>query len=129
MEDRQTLMVERHPLQGEPTFSQNTETCDTCGATLYVGAYPFCGGDPSKHGAYVQTHGDSGRYPYTTKNITGQEITITDAGHERALLKEHGLAQRDDVAFLEKEYVGYNHRTGKQEYKEGRGVGMPGCWV
>jgi hypothetical protein len=61
--------------------------------------------------------------------FTGQEVEVTSRAHERALMQQHGCVKRDDSAWINKEYVGYNHRTGKQEYKEGNGVGMPNCWV
>lgn len=74
-------------------------------------------------------HTPASGYPYVTKNITGQPITVTDASHEAQLCKEHGVAKRDDAAWIDKEYLGYNWKTDKQEYKEGNGVGNPGCWV
>lgn len=68
------------------------------------------------------------RYPYKTKNITGYEIEVTDESHEKALCKEHGVVQRDDPGFIEEDYLGYNPYTGRQEYKQSSGQGMPGCW-
>jgi hypothetical protein len=69
------------------------------------------------------------RYPYVTKNITGEPVEVTDAAHEAALCKQYGVVQRDDAAWIEEEYLGYNPRTGKQEYGGCSGVGLPGCWV
>ena len=68
-------------------------------------------------------------YPYDTKNISGKMITVTDPGHEAALCKIHGVAKRDDSAWVDKEYKGYNWKTDKQEYSEGSGMGMPGVWI
>lgn len=101
--------------------------CETCGTELAVGQWPFCRGSASEHGK--PNLWASKIYPYTTKNITGSEVEVTSGAHERALLKSAGLTQRDDPGFVEKEYLGYNWKTGKQEYREGSGQGLPGCWV
>lgn len=123
MEDRTTLMVVPHPIQGDYTVCENTEVCEKCGATINVGAWPFC---PHPGGVSLVTEKT---YPFKTKNFNGQEIEVTSRAHEAALMKEHGMVKRDDVAWIGKEYLGYNHKTGKQEYKEANGVGMPGCWI
>lgn len=70
-------------------------------------------------------------FPYTTTNIhpEGKAIEVKSEAHLQQLCKEYGVVHRPDVAWLEKERIGYNFRTGKQEYKEGNGVGLPGCWV
>jgi len=72
-------------------------------------------------------------YPYTTTHITGKPLTITDAAHERRVCAEHGVTQRPDAAFLTKEHAGveYDIKTGvsKVKYREGSGLGMPGCWI
>lgn len=70
-------------------------------------------------------------YPYTTKNILpdGAEITVESPAHEQELCKKYNVTKRDDAAWIEKEWLGYNFRTKKQEFKEGNGVGLPGCWV
>lgn len=102
--------------------------CEKCGREIEIGLYPFCKGNPLDHGAYRQTHGDSAQYPFVTKNFNGKPIEVRDPSHHRALMKEHGVVQRDDVGWVEKEYLGYNPKTKKQEYKEGSGMGLPGCW-
>lgn len=122
MEDRTTVMVQKHPMQTE-AVSERTEVCEKCGETLTVGAWPFC-----PHPGNVSLV-SSKIYPYTTRHISGQPMEITSAAHERAVFAAHGIRQRDDAAFLNKEYLGYNWKTKQQEYKEGNGVGMPGCWV
>lgn len=76
-------------------------------------------------------------YPYETAHITGKRITVTDAGHERALLAAHGKVKRDDASYVDENYLGYswgkyNHETGKREgqgqrYSSG-GRGNPGSW-
>jgi len=105
-------------------MDRNIDTCEKCGATLKVGAWPFC-----PHAAKEVGFLASKSYPFTTRNFNGKPIEVRDASHERQLCAEYGVVKRDDVAWVEKEYLGYNHKTKQQEYKEGRGVGMPGCWV
>lgn len=109
--------------------NEMTVVCDRCGLEYGIGAYPFCRGSAADHGSFRQTHGDQKSYPFVTKNFNGKPIEVTSAAHERSLMKQYGVVKRDDVGFIEKEYLGYNYKTGKQEYKEGRGVGLPGCWI
>ena len=99
------------------------EKCEACGMELEVGMWPFC---PHPGGVSLVTEKT---YPFTTKNFNGQPIEVTSRAHEKALMQQYGVVKRDDVGWVEKEYLGFNPRTGKQDYKEGRGVGMPGCWV
>jgi hypothetical protein len=99
-----------------------TEVCELCGKTLTIGSWPFC---PHPGGVSLVTEKS---YPFTTKHFNGQEIEVTSRAHEATLMQEHNMVKRDDVAWNEKEYLGYNRLTGKQEYKEGSGMGMPGCW-
>lgn len=113
----------RHPLQGEDTVCANLTKCDECGKEYGVGAWPYC---PHPGGMSLVTEKT---YPFVTKNFNGKEIEVTSRAHEKALMQEYGVVKRDDVAWNDKEYLGYNPRTGKQEYKEANGVGMPGCWV
>ena len=123
MSENIVVAVAKHPLQSDAQ-SEFTTDCDKCGATLRVGSWPFCPHEAREVGFLA-----SKIYPFTTTNFTGKPIEVRDASHERQLMAEHGVVKRDDVAWIDKEYLGYNHKTGKQEYKEGRGVGMPGCWV
>ena len=125
----ETILVAttKHPFSSSDTVSEETTLCEKCGVTLHVGMWPFCSGKPEAHGKpslYVEK-----TYPFITKNITGQPIEITSRAHEKALMQQHGIVKRDDVAWNEKTYEGYNAKTGKQEYKEANGVGMPGCWI
>jgi len=103
--------------------------CDNCETELQVGQWPFCGGDPSKHLAYRQSHGETVSYPFTTTAFNGQPITVTDAGHDRALQQQYNVRKRDDVAWIEKQYEGLDFKTGEQKYTEGSGRGLPGQWV
>lgn len=98
-------------------------TCELCGKTLEVGSWPFC-----PHPGEVRLVTEKS-YPFTTKNFNGQPIEVTSRAHERALCQQYGVTKRDDVAWVNKEYSGYNPRTKRQEYREGNGVGLPGCWV
>lgn len=102
----------------------NTTQCDKCGKELQVGDWAFCPHPRDYH----QYRGDIVSYPFTTKMFTGRPIVVTDAAHDRALQKAHGCVKRDDVAWVEKEYSGYNPRTKRQEYKETSGAGLPGVW-
>lgn len=99
------------------------DTCEKCGAELEVGSWPFC---PHPGGVSLVTEKS---YPFTTKMFTGQPVEVTSRAHERALMREHNVVKRDDAAWIDKEFVGWNRRTGKYEYKESSGVGNPGCWV
>jgi hypothetical protein len=74
-------------------------------------------------------HRSGGGYPYKTKNITGKLIEVQSPSHEKQLCREHGVTKRDDAAWLWQEFEGVDMRTGKQKYREGNGVGMPGCWI
>jgi len=80
------------------------------------------------HDVGYRQHAGQGSYPYTTSNITGKPIEVTSPGHEKELCKIHKVRKRDDAAWLEKEYKGFNPMTGKQEYSEGSGRGLPGSW-
>lgn len=120
-ETRTVLQVVEHPLNPRGR-SQNVEQCEKCGAELEVGEWPFC---PHGQGSAVA----SKQYPFVTSNFNGQPIEVTSAAHEKALCAEYGVCKRDDVAYLEKSYEGYDWRAKKQVYKEGNGVGLPGCWI
>jgi hypothetical protein len=122
MAETTTLRIDKHPLQGGGSGCQNTETCEKCGKVYTVGAWPYC---PHQGGVGLVTEKT---YPFVTKHFNGQEIEVTSRAHEKALMQQYGVVKRDDVAYLEKEYLGYNPRTDKQEYKEANGMGMPGCW-
>lgn len=74
-------------------------------------------------------HTPASGYPYITKNISGEPIEVTSLGHERELCKQYGVEKRDDAAWLTKEHMGVDWRTGKPIYHESSGVGDPGCWV
>lgn len=106
-----------HQFEGyAPKFETPNPPCETCGA------------ETERIWKITKRTGYH-RYPYTTTNINGKPMEITDAAHEARVLKEHNLVQRDDVAYLEEEYVGYDPYTDKQVYRHGSGRGLPGQWV
>ena len=122
MEQRDTIRVDKHPLQTD-AVSEQVDTCEKCGVELSVGSWPFC---PHPGGVSLVTEKT---YPFTTKNFNGKPIEVTSKAHEKALMQEYGVTKRDDAAWIDKQFTGYNFRTGKPEYSESSGVGMPNCWV
>jgi len=74
-------------------------------------------------------HRPSSGFPYITSNISGKPIEVRSLEHEQALCKEYGVTKRDDQAWLEKEQVGHDWKTGKPIYWEPSGRGMPGSWI
>lgn len=97
--------------------------CDDCGNELQIGEWPFC-----PHGFTGRSARVASAFPYTTSNITGKPIEVSSESHLKALCAEHGVTHRPDVAWLEKRHLG-SDRQGRPVYKEGNGVGLPGCWV
>jgi hypothetical protein len=71
----------------------------------------------------------SNGYPYVTSNITGSPIEVRSPGHEAELCKVHRVVKRDDMAWIEKRYEGFDLKTKKQQYTEGSGRGLKGQWV
>lgn len=90
-----------------------------------------CGKSPERVWALGNTHRGASTFPYITTNILpdGKPIEVTSASHLDSLCKQYNLTHRPDNAWLEKEYMGVDFRTGKQMYKEGSGRGMPGSWI
>lgn len=70
-------------------------------------------------------------YPYKTRNIDpgGRELTVESPSHEAQLCKQYGVVKRDDAGWIETRYEGWDMKRKQQRYKEGSGVGLPGCWV
>lgn len=68
-------------------------------------------------------------FPYVTTHLTGKPLEIKDAGHLRQLEKQHGVRLRDDSAFTEQRWEGYDFRNKRHRYTEGSGRGLPGSWV
>lgn len=86
-------------------------------------------GSPTEKIWRVTRHMAASAFPFVTTNITGQPIEVTSPRHLDELCKMHGVTNRPDAAWVEKEYLGVDWRTGKQVYKESSGLGMPGCWI
>lgn len=71
----------------------------------------------------ARTHRPGSAFPYTTTHITGKPVEVQSLAHLRQLEKRHGVVQRDDNAWLTRQYKGINYKTGAQIYKEGSGYG------
>lgn len=71
----------------------------------------------------------TGAFPFVTKNFNGQPITVESESHLQRLCKEFNVVHRPDVAFIEKDYLGWNPFKKRQEYREGSGRGLPGQWI
>lgn len=99
------------------------DICEKCGAELSIGSWPFC---PHPKDTNLWTEKT---YPFTTKAFNGKPVEVTSRAHEKALMQQYGVRKRDDAAWVEQQYEGYNYRTKRHEYKEANGVGLPGCWV
>lgn len=69
-----------------------------------------------------------GVFPYTTSHLTGKPVEITSPRHLRELEKKHHVKLRDDVAYVNQEYKGYDPFTKKQIYNES-GRGVKGQWI
>lgn len=80
---------------------------------------------PAEHSRSVASSG----FPYVTSNITGSPVEVTSLGHEKELCRIHGVAKRDDQAWLSKEHAGLDWRTGKPIYREESGMGFKGTWI
>ncbi len=65
----------------------------------------------------------------TTTHLTGKPETFASQALLDARCKELGVTPRPDTAWLTQEYQGVDFMTGKQRYKEGSGLGVPGCWI
>ena len=101
----------------------------------FVPKCPTCGGEGTK--IWLPTGratGEAGNeYPKTTKDITGEEITLTDAAHERAVIADHfertgeKIVKRDDQAWIDKQHEGMD-RAGDPVYSEGSGAGTNRSW-
>lgn len=87
-----------------------------------------CGAEGSTRIWAITRRNGFSRYPYTTTHITGKPLTITDAGHESAVLREHKLVQRDDASYLTQSYHGWDFAKQEQRYREENGAGLPGAW-
>jgi len=108
--------------KGEKTFEPKMEPrpplC-SCGAEMERD-YP----------AEARGHRPASGYPYITKNISpdGKPIEVRSPAHEAELCKIHGVVKRDDQAWIEKQHVGHDWKTGQPVYWEPSGRGMPGSW-
>lgn len=56
-------------------------------------------------------------------------MTITDAGMEARVLKEHNLVQRDDAAYETQSYHGWDFAKREQRYREDVSAGGARSWT
>jgi len=87
-----------------------------------------CGDATERVWALGTRHVGVSAFPFTTKHIDGVERTFSSQTELNQFCKSRGVTQRDDVAWIEKEYLGYDIKTKKQRYREGSGRGLPGSW-
>lgn len=97
-----------------------------------------CGMEMERVWGLGSAHRGTQIFPYVTKNLNGKPIEIKSPGHLRELCKIHGKVLRDDVAYINERYEGYDfghydpdlkRRVGDgQRYSEGSGRGMRGQW-
>jgi hypothetical protein len=80
------------------------DVCEKCGATLVVGAWPFCGGDPAKH-VVVDGFFHEGFEPYVDTQLLDRKdprcdsvdqrgvrgVWIDSRSKRREIMKEKGL--------------------------------------
>lgn len=102
----------------------------------FVPKCPTCGEMGEK--VWLPSHGTKkgeDTYPFVTKDLTGSEIEIRSAAHEKEVIAQveaetgEKIRKRDDAAFLTKEHKGLDWKTGQPIYEEGSGAGLPGSWT
>ncbi len=93
---------------------------------------PVCGCGTAKvrdwHGE-ARTHRPGSAWPMTTSNVSGKSETFASQKDLDRRCKELGVRQRDDSAYIDESYEGYDIRTEKQNYNQGSGMGLPGVWI
>jgi hypothetical protein len=101
-----------------PSFNSENPKCKECSA-------------PTERVWRTSRHIPASAFPYVTRNIhpDGRPIEVKSASHLDSLCKRYNVVHRPDAAYIEKEYQGYDLRTGKQVYKEGSGRGVKGAWI
>lgn len=75
-------------------------------------------------------HVPASAFPYTTTNLdpSGAPIEVKSAAHLSQLCKQFGVRHRDDTSWEDTRSM-FNPKTGKVEYREGSGRGLPGQWI
>ena len=68
--------------------------CDSCGAELRIGEWPFCGGDPAKHEPAIG-FGDKPIEPYMDEHLGPEPVEITSRGQRRAIMSRAHLDYHD----------------------------------
>ena len=96
-----------------PLFTSPNPECSKCGA-------------PRSRVWRSRSSPASSVFPYVTTHLNGQPIEVRSEMHLQELCKAHGVVHRPDAAWVEKSV----EATGKgPKWREGNGVGSPGCWV
>lgn len=108
--------------EGEAYLSTITSSNPTCGR---------CGAETERIWRLGVRHIAASGFPFTTRNLSpdGSPETFNSQSELDRACRERGMTQRDDAAWITQEYLGIDMRTGQQRYKEGNGVGLPGCWI
>ena len=84
--------------RGEEAFVENWRSEHLCGG---------CSQPMEKVWAITPRFAANG-FPYTTKNFNGEPIEVSSPSHLKALCEQFGVTHRDDAAWIEKEYLGYD---------------------
>jgi len=74
----------------EDTMHNGDWRCEQCGTELFIGAFPFCRGNPENHGKYLTKSGN-GIFPYVTTNVNGKPMQIESLHHLRKIEKQYGV--------------------------------------
>lgn len=64
--------------------------CDTCGAEIEIGMYPFCKGTPESHGQTTMAY-KTALFPFIVNHVTGKPMEISDMGHLRRVERDYGV--------------------------------------
>jgi predicted nucleic acid-binding Zn ribbon protein len=118
-----------------PFYEWSCEECGKAASTFEHRCRPEAPTCPD-HGRMVRdwhaearVHTPGSVFPYVTRNINGEPIEVRSHGHLKELCKLHGVRLRDDTAYIDEEYRGYDIRSKDQNYSGGSGRGLPGQWV
>jgi hypothetical protein len=67
-------------------------TCDRCGAELFIGAFPFCKGDPADH-VPTSTAVIGDEMDYIDHNLGREPVHIRSRAQRAQLMRERGLVE------------------------------------
>jgi hypothetical protein len=115
----------------------NTYTCETCGAPLEVGQWPFCRGNPDAHGqpSFMAAR-DAIPGGVVLENYGPEPVRFFSHGERRRYMKAHGLRETERFAALpgtDKDPQGVPHPNGYRDLsaaaiiaRNGRGTSAEG---